>query len=200
MEQLSFVPSDVKILACPEDCKQEFTPLAKRAGFVVETGPKEDVLGRFCKVIRQYWPTHTAASAARIIRATADNPFVFADAAIKLEEEARNLGADYACYAGIPHGSGTESLNAAALLAAEKLADPYEKEHVAPYLYHHSECFRLHRPLAPRCWQAPDLSLTVDTAEDFERAQILYRRLKNNENRMQGAAIIAAARECFGLK
>ncbi|MDR2767621.1 MAG: spore coat protein [Treponema sp.] len=192
MEQLSFIDSDLKALACPEDCEKEFAPLAEKAGFLLVTGPKEDVLGRFVNVIRRYSPD-------RVIRATADNPFVFSDAAALLEEEARALGADYAGYAGIPPGAGTESLAAAALLEAEKRArDQGEREHVAPYLYHHGERFLLHRPLAPPRWRAPRLSLTVDTAEDYERAQILYRHLKGSGERMSGSAIIAAARTCFG--
>jgi spore coat polysaccharide biosynthesis protein SpsF len=192
MEQLSVVPSDVKVLACPEDCEKAFAPLAERAGFLLVTGPKEDVLGRFGTVIRRYAPD-------RVIRATADNPFVFSDAAAFLEEEARALGADYAGYAGMPPGAGTESIAAAALLEAEKHArDQGEREHVAPYLYHHGESFLLHRPLAPPRWRAPRLSLTVDTAEDYERARLLYRRLDGSAERMCGQAIIAAARACCG--
>ncbi|MDR1389150.1 MAG: NTP transferase domain-containing protein [Treponema sp.] len=193
MQQLSFLKTDAAILACPEDCKTEFAPLAKRAGFDMVTGPKEDVLARFCAVIRRYSP-------GRVIRATADNPFVFIDAARSLEQSARALHADYACFAGIPAGSGTESLAAAALLAAESEADKAdEREHVAPFLYRHGERFLLHRPLAALRWQSP-LSLTVDTQEDYERALALYDALKDNENKTKGAHIIAAAKICFGDK
>jgi spore coat polysaccharide biosynthesis protein SpsF len=175
MEALDKVPCDVRVLACPEDCEVSFSPLARRAGFELVTGPKDDVLGRFCAAIRRFRPD-------RLIRATGDNPFVFADAAAALADEA--LDADYAGYRGLPYGAGVEALEAAALLRAEKeAAEPFEREHVCPYLYSHPERFRIHRPSAPEKWLDPLLAeggvmrLTVDTAADLETAEALYAAL-----------------------
>ncbi|MDR2471434.1 MAG: NTP transferase domain-containing protein [Treponema sp.] len=182
MEALAFVPAGRRILACPEDCEAAFRPLAERAGFEVVTGPKEDVLARYCRAVR-------LTGAVRVIRATADNPYVFADAAAALAEEAAALDADYAGYAGLPLGAGVEAVKAEALLRAEREASlRSEREHVCPYLYHHPEKFRLHRPLAPLIWQAPHgkperqdgvnpFRLTVDTEADYRRARELYRGL-----------------------
>jgi len=190
MEALSFVPCDVRILACPEDCEVQFQPLAERAGFDTCTGSKDDVLARYCTVIRRYSPD-------RVIRATADNPFVFADAAGKIAGEAAALNADYACYAGIPVGTGVEAVSAEALLRAEREGRRQaEREHVCPYLYGHPELFRLHRPLALPEWQGPELRLTVDTPEDFRRAENLYRVLNENttgQDRYSGKEILKAA-------
>jgi len=190
MEALSFVPCDIRVLACPEDCQTVFQPLAKRAGFDICTGSKDDVLARYCTVIRRYSPD-------RVLRATADNPFVFADAAAKIAGEAIALNADYACYAGIPVGTGVEAVSAEALLRAEReaLQQP-EREHVCPYLYGHPELFRLHRPLAPPEWQGPEFRLTVDTPEDYRRAEIIYRALSETvpgQDRYTGIAILKAA-------
>ncbi|MDR2048451.1 MAG: spore coat protein, partial [Treponema sp.] len=44
MEALGRVPCGLRILACPEDCESAFLPLARRAGFELATGPKDDVL------------------------------------------------------------------------------------------------------------------------------------------------------------
>ena len=188
MEALYFIPSDTKILACPEDAVSFFEPLAEEAQFTLIPGPREDVLARYGLAIRR-------SGADRIVRATGDNPFVFIDAAIALNREAVELNADYACYAGIPHGTGVESVSSEALLRAEREArDPVEREHVCPYLYKHPELFRLHRPLAPHRWQGLGLNLTVDTAADFERAKALYERLSSlpAEERLLGENIIAA--------
>jgi spore coat polysaccharide biosynthesis protein SpsF len=193
MEALSRLPCEAKALACPEDCAASFAPLAAGAGYELLSGPKEDVLARYALAIRRF-------GADRVIRATGDNPFVFADAAWALEQEAEALGADYAGYGGLPCGAGTESVGAAALLRAEKEAvSSPEREHVCPYLYGHPELFRLHRPLAPLPWQGSGMRLTVDTREDYERAQILYRALSDlsPEDRSKGAAIIAAYRREF---
>jgi spore coat polysaccharide biosynthesis protein SpsF len=175
MEALNNVPCNVRVLACPEDCEASFLPLARRAGFELVTGPKDDVLGRFCAAIRRFKPD-------RVIRATGDNPFVFADAAAALADEAPD--ADYAGYRGLPYGAGVEALAAGALLRAEKeAAEPFEREHVCPYLYNHPERFRVHRPSAPDKWLDPLLAegrvmrLTVDTAADLETAEALYAAL-----------------------
>ena len=193
MEALARLPCAVKALACPKDCASSFAPLAEEAGYELLPGPKEDVLARYALAIRRF-------AAGRVIRATGDNPFVFADAAWALEREAEALGAGYAGYSGLPYGAGTESVTAAALLRAEKEAAALsEREHVCPYLYGHPELFHLHRPLAPLSWQGPDIRLTVDTREDYERAQILYHALSDlsPEERNRGEAIIAAYKKLF---
>jgi len=194
MEALNRVPAELRILACPEDAAPAFASLAAEAGFTLFIGPKNDVLGRYCLAMRKFGIRYA-------IRATGDNPFVFADAAAAISAEALALNADYAGYSGLPLGAGVESVSADALFRAEIEtaieADVcvYEHEHVCPYLYNHPELFRLHRPLAPLHWQGSDLRLTVDTAEDYERAQALFAALDRlGEERYQGAAIIAAYR------
>jgi spore coat polysaccharide biosynthesis protein SpsF len=134
----------------------------------------------------------------QVIRATGDNPFVFADAAAAINGEALAIAADYAGYSGIPPGAGVESVAAEALFQAETEATaPFEREHVCPYLYTHPELFRLHRPLAPLRWQT-DMRLTVDTPEDYKRAQLLYAELDRlGEERYWGATIINAYRAIF---
>ncbi|MDR2952211.1 MAG: spore coat protein [Treponema sp.] len=193
MEALNFAPASIRILACPEDSLDSFAPLAEEAGFQIMAGPKENVLERFCLAVKRF-------SITRVIRATGDNPFVFADAASAINAEAAALNADYAGYSGLPIGAGAESVNAASLLrAGEEAASPYEKEHVCPYLYGHPELFKLHRPLAPLRWQDcnPPIRLTVDTAEDYERAKELYAALKDAPQKHFGPVIIKKYLEIF---
>jgi spore coat polysaccharide biosynthesis protein SpsF len=193
MEALKTVAADLHILACPEDCAGAFEPLAAAAGFVLMTGPKEDVLGRYCLAIRR-------SGAEWVVRATGDNPFVFADAASALLLEGRSLGADYSGYSSLPVGAGVEVVRSAALLRAEaEAALPAEREHVCPYLYGHGELFLLHRPPAPLRWRRPELRLTVDTAEDYDRARLLYRELSGvpPEKRFSGEGVIAAFDRVF---
>jgi spore coat polysaccharide biosynthesis protein SpsF len=186
MEALKNVPADLYVLACPEDCAESFGPAADQAGFVLSTGPKEDVLERYCIAVRRF-------GIQRLIRATADNPFVFADAAREINAEALSLGAAYAGYSGIPYGAGVESVDADALLrAGREASQPDEREHVCPYLYRHGDVFPLHRPLAPQRWQGA-LRLTVDTREDYERALLLYDALPSTPERYMGSTIIATA-------
>ena len=190
MEALARVPAELRVLACPEDSAAAFEPLAAEAGFALFTGPKDDVLGRYCRALRKF-------GIRQVIRATGDNPFVFTDAAAAINAEALALGADYAGYSGLPFGAGVESVSAQALFRAETEAvAPFEREHVCPFLYARPESFFLHRPLAPLRWQGPDIRLTVDTQEDYERAQALFAALDaRSEERYRGPSIIAAYRK-----
>jgi spore coat polysaccharide biosynthesis protein SpsF len=191
MEALNRVPADLRILACAEDSLSPFAPLAAEAGFEIFAGPKDDVLERYCKVIRRFKLT-------RVIRATGDNPFVFTDAACAINAEAMALNADYSGYSGIPAGAGVESVCASALLrAGSEAASSYDREHVCPYLYTHPDLFSLHRPFAPLRWQGKDIRLTVDTREDFDRALVLYGALKDEPLRYQGPVIIKRYAEIF---
>lgn len=173
MEALNRVPCNARILACPEDCAEAFAPLAAEAGFALVSGSKEDVLARYCAALRSLRPRP-----AYLIRATGDNPFVFADAAAGAAREGLARAADYTGYAELPHGAGVEFVKAAALFRAEREARaPAEREHVCPYLYNNPGLFRLHRPPAPAAWRA-DLRLTVDTPADFALAERLYAALE----------------------
>jgi spore coat polysaccharide biosynthesis protein SpsF len=195
MEALSSKPWDHMVLACPTETMRAFTPLAEQAGFNILGGSKEDVLSRYCDVIRAFAPT-------RIVRATGDNPFVFMDAAWRIAEEGGRLDADYAAYQGLPLGAGVESVASRALLRAETEAvSQYDKEHVCPFLYGHPEAFVLHRPCAPSPWDRPRLRLTVDTEADYAFALRLYETLNkcelrtSPEDRYSGFSILAAAGE-----
>jgi spore coat polysaccharide biosynthesis protein SpsF len=201
MEALNRIPAELRVLACPEDSKSAFAELAEEAGFSLFAGPKEDVLDRFCLCLRNFGIRH-------IIRATGDNPFVFADAAYGIITEGLALGADYAGYGGLPQGAGVESVNAKALLlAGTEAVSQYDREHVCPYLYTHPEKFLLHRPLAPQLWQGPEIRLTIDTQQDYEQAQDLYAALDRLENtgkiseddRYKGEVIISAYINCSSL-
>jgi len=191
MEALNQIPCDLRVLACPEDSLSSFAPLAQKAGFQILAGPKDDVLERYCIAIRRF-------SITRLIRATGDNPFVFTDAACAINAEALALNADYSGYSGLPLGAGIESVNASSLLRAHgETSCAYDREHVCPHLYAHPESFKLHRPLAPLRWQNPDIRLTVDTQDDYDRAEKLYAALKEDPRRYHGAVIINIYRKIF---
>jgi spore coat polysaccharide biosynthesis protein SpsF len=195
MEALRRVSCDRHVLACPEDSAAPLEPLAAAAGFDLVPGSKEDVLGRYCAVIRRF-------GIDRVIRATADNPFVFIDAAEAINREGAGLGADYAGYSGLPCGAGVESVSAEALLRAEgEAAAGPDREHVCPYLYNHPELFLLHRPLAPRIWRARSVRITVDFSGDYKQARVLYDALAlvpDREARFRGKTIIEVFEKTLG--
>lgn len=162
LRRLSRVPADLRILATAPGSAPELGPRAEALGWKVFVGSEEDVLARYCGAIREY-------RISRVIRATGDNPFVSPEAAESLLADPRTAASDYAAYQGLPLGFGVEAVRASALLEAEaEASDPYEREHVCPFLYRRPGRFSIYRPEAPESFRAPDARVTVDTREDFE--------------------------------
>ena len=167
------VRADEYYVATDEGSYERLAPVCGRNGFKIYAGPLEDVLARYCGLIEE-------TRADVVLRATADNPFLFYEAAESLAEEfVRRSGDedfDYITYTGLPHGSGVEMFRAASLLKARALSNlAYDHEHVGPALYNHPEHFRSLFVPAPERWSHPALRTTIDTAADFRRAQSVVR-------------------------
>ena len=174
------VPADGYFVATDSDSEAELCPVCERNGFEVFTGPLEDVLERYCLLIEE-----TGADA--VIRSTCDNPFLFYEAAAALVEQYRRRTetgkCDYITWTGLPHGSGVEILNAAALLEARNLTrDPFDHEHVGPALYKHPDSFVSVMLPAPTEWNFPSLRTTIDTKADYRRALAAVRKISGIQN------------------
>lgn len=178
MENLRKIPADEYVLACDTDSEKFFAPLAASCAFKCVSGPKEDVLERFCIVIRTFGVT-------TVIRATGDNPFIFTDAAevsvrryTALQNESNPV--DYFTFTGVPHGSGIEVFSGRRLLQASTLADSaYDREHVGPALYRHQDRFVCKFETAPVQWYHPEVRTTIDTRADYENAVLMIERIKS---------------------
>jgi spore coat polysaccharide biosynthesis protein SpsF len=143
---------------------------AESLGVRVFRGELEDVLGRFQGAALANGP------ASHIVRLTADCPL--AEPAVIDACVGRHLetGADYTSNTlerTYPDGLDVEVMTLEALAAMTAEArDPYEREHVTPFLYRHPERFAIAQltrtpSLAGRRW-------TVDTPEDFEFVSRVY--------------------------
>ena len=196
LDAMRQIPAERYILACDHASAAEFQPIAEQFHYTVISGSETDVLGRFCSVIRQF--ESSLRPITTIIRATADNPFLFTEAAeasikrfVELEEP------DYFTFTGLPHGSGIEILKAKSLLTAEQLTnDAYDHEHVGPALYRYTDTFICVKETAPLHWYAPHLRTTVDTQEDFNRAELMLHFLQKQKTPVppSAAAILKACR------
>jgi len=169
LKSMKKVPADYYYVATDFDSYDALKPICEANGFQIFAGDLNDVLKRFCDLIK-------TLDVKTIIRGTADNPFLFYEAAeesVKDFEE-YNKGkfhCDYLTYSGLPHGSGVEIFSAEALLkAAEQTSDPYDHEHVGPALYKHTDKFKCNFVKAPRRYNHPELRTTIDTYSDYLRA------------------------------
>lgn len=172
LKRLKKLQADCYILATCEDASKELSPYAKANGYRVFIGPKEDVLARYALAIEEY-------GLDIVIRATGDNPFV----SIPLAELAfsKIQNADYVGLKGMPIGMGVEVVKAQALLdATAKATEPYDREHVCPYLYKRPEQYKILQPDCPEAYYFPDARLTIDSLEDYKRAIKLIENIGPN--------------------
>jgi spore coat polysaccharide biosynthesis protein SpsF len=133
-------------------------------------GSLKDVLGRFHGALRAFGPAET------VVRLTGDCPLTdpeVIDATIDLHFKEQ---ADYTSNTGdltFPKGLDVEVFKAEHLEAAFREAhDPYEREHVTPFLYRHPERFVQARlecdpPMGHLRW-------TVDTPDDYAFTERVY--------------------------
>jgi len=162
------------IVATSNDASDD--PLAAYLGEIgvdVFRGPLNDVLGRYAGAARAF------AVEGAIVRLTADCPLADAgviDDCVRLQAR---LGVDYASNGRrrtYPRGLDVEVFGLEALLAADREAsDPYEREHVTPFLYRHQQRFSQGELVQARDESA--LRWTVDTSDDFAFVNRVYAAL-----------------------
>lgn len=156
------------VVAVPANSEAALRPLVEALGCRLFVGSEEDVLGRFAGALE-------GETAAHCIRATGDNPLVCPELLDGIVEHHLASGADLSHYIGNALGTGVEVVRTAALLeAAGEAVDPFEREHVTPFLYRHPERYRIEEP---RLELGGELRLTVDTEEDFRRVEAIWRAL-----------------------
>ncbi|HXA38717.1 MAG TPA: glycosyltransferase family protein [Phenylobacterium sp.] len=157
-------------------------------GLEVFRGALEDVLDRYRAALAR----HPAASA--VVRLTADCPLTDPDLIDQVIQHHIDVGADYTSNTlgtrTYPHGLDTEVIKPGALLeAAERARDPYEREHVTPYVYRRPETYRLagvarHESLAALRW-------TVDVPPDLAFVREVYAKLYPFDPAFGADAVVA---------
>ena len=173
-ERVSRIPGVDKVLIALAEGVAHDPVMTALAGLPVQVvrGSEQDVLARTAAAAR-------AAGAATVMRITSDCPFIDPAvsgsvlAAYKVGRSASGPYARTAFNSGFPLGLDTEVFAASALYEAEEAAtDPYEREHVTPYLWRHPEtypCVLIDARPDRRDWR-----LVVDTEEDYRLASTLY--------------------------
>lgn len=175
MRALRLVRADAYVLATEPGSAGGLAGPAAACGFELFVGPKDDVLSRFCLAAE-------SVGAQRIVRATGDNPLVSYELANLLLDRRGAVPADYSGYLGMPKGMGVEVVEAEALHEARRLSvDPFEREHVCPYLYRRPERFRIDRPTVPSEYFYEEGNVSVDTREDFDRVSSIFDALSPGE-------------------
>lgn len=129
-------------------------------------GSERDVLLRYLDCTR-------ANGFDQVVRLTGDNPFPDIEELDRLIELHLAEGNDFTTsFEDLPVGVGAEIFTAAALEIShrEGLA-LHHREHVDEFILENLVRFRTGKLKAPATKRYPQVRLTVDTLEDFERAQ-----------------------------
>jgi spore coat polysaccharide biosynthesis protein SpsF (cytidylyltransferase family) len=159
---------------------------AERYGAFSFRGAVDDVLGR-------YLAAADAFEVTEIIRATADNPAVDLDAPARVLAQIRRTGVDHIVECGLPYGAAVEAVTTAALArAAAETQDPYDREHVTPFV-RRTTGFTMLSAMAPGHLRRPELRLTVDTPEDLRHMRVLLAPYRQAAEPPPLAEIIARA-------
>lgn len=142
--------------------------LAKEESVEVYRGPEDDVLKRFCDVIRIHGCKH-------IVRICADNPFVDPEETDRAIRRHLSTEADYTFNHvpddnnRYPDGLGAEVFRSQALLELEQITDnPEDHEHINNYVLNNRGKYRIQTLTAPEEIAFPSLRLDVDNTDDLE--------------------------------
>ena len=176
IERLDRTPGLGRIVVATSDQSSD-DPLARAldgAGVAVFRGSLNDVLARYIGALDTFGPAEVA------VRLTADCPLAdpgVIEATIALREA---TGADYAANAGerrtFPKGLDVEVFRIEALrAAAAETRDPYDREHVTPFLYRRPERFAL--AFHHQAVDEGDVRWTVDRPDDLDFVRAVYEAL-----------------------
>jgi spore coat polysaccharide biosynthesis protein SpsF len=140
----------------------------KEAGANCFRGDEQDVLDRYYQCAKQYQFKH-------IVRLTADNPFTDIeelDSLIDLHLQQGNAFTH--SFSQLPIGVGAEIFSFEALKESwGKGHESHHREHVDEYLIENPALFKTGIHHVPEKKNKPDLRLTVDTEDDWKKANSL---------------------------
>ena len=144
-----------------------------QANVPIFRGSEIDVLDRYVQCAR-------ASNFQHVVRLTADNPFTDVTELERLVDLHLSGSFDYTHSFGMmPLGVGAEIITWSALERSDiEGVEPHHREHVNEYIQEHPEMFSIGVLNIPVDKRAPNLRLTVDTEEDWRRADELSRQAR----------------------
>lgn len=164
------------ILAIPDtkenDILEEF---ALQNSLKYYRGSEEDVLSRFYFAAKEN-------NSEVIVRITGDNPLIDHDIIDEAIKSHLDKKADYSWTRAperfLPLGLDVEVFNFQTLKKIhEDAKENWHREHVTPYLYENPDIFKINNVALLASLENPHLRLTVDTKEDLELINKIYKKL-----------------------
>lgn len=139
-----------------------------KEGISVFRGDENDVLGRYARCMQLY-------PAEAVVRVTADNPLTCPEAIGMLVREMKSGNADYIQMDRLPYGAGADIFSSSLLSYLDRFVkEPDEREHINLHILRNPQKFNVRSIHAEGELVRPDLRMTVDTTEDWERLAALF--------------------------
>ena len=165
--RLSLLTYPVKVVVATSDLPQDNVIERHCLSQAVQVfrGSETDVLNRYFRCARENGFTH-------VVRLTADSPFTDIGELQQLIKQHLAQCNDYThSFGSLPLGVGAEVFTFAALnRSAQEGHAPNHREHVNEYIQENPDSFKIGVLEVPLAKQRPDLRLTVDTVDDYQRA------------------------------
>lgn len=173
--QTSKLIDEIWIATSTEDADQIIELEAGIYGAQVYKGSESDVLDR-------YYQTAVRAQADRVLRITSDCPFIDVDIISQLIDVFERSQCDYASNGlkrTYPRGLDCELFTFETLERTWHKADlDFQREHVTPFIYQHSDQFRIAQLIGNIDYSAH--RWTLDTIEDWGFIQAVYEKCQRN--------------------
>ena len=135
-------------------------------------------------VLERYYNAAKAFNVETVVRITSDCPLIDPQVTDMVIEEHLDAKADYTSNIlerTWPRGLDTEVFTLSALDKAYKGGEePYQREHVTPYIWQSPNLFKLVNIAAEGKFRRPDLRLTVDTPDDLRLIREIYSRMNRH--------------------
>lgn len=161
--------------------------LKEEAVIVIATStlPGDDSVEQFCRekgvlcfrgsesnVLSRYYECAKEQGFDHIVRLTADNPFVDVEEVDRLIAYHKACGNEFTeSFSQLPIGVGAEIFSFPALEEdMAKASMPHHFEHVDEYILENMDKFKTGTLQVAESKNKPDVRLTVDTQEDYEKA------------------------------
>ena len=133
-------------------------------------GSENNVLERFYLAAKDKGFEH-------IVRLTADNPLIDPELMLESIDAHLKSGADYTCTEGLPLGTNFEIISWSALVKAQMNSnDPYEREHVSPYIRNNDDFKKYFHQFKG----FGDFRLTIDYPSDYDMVERIFSELGND--------------------
>lgn len=174
--RLKRLKSDAKIIIATSDLKKDdkLEEFCRADNILCFRGSEQNVLERYYLCANEYKFDH-------IVRLTGDNPFADIEELDNLIELHLETKADYSrSFASLPKGVGAEIFTYKVLEKSYQFGKKDNHlEHVNEYIEENEDKFKISELKVRKEKNRPEISLTVDTPDDYEKACFIVKNSKN---------------------